>query len=200
MRRIRLFVVTLAVAASLSLPTAVAAEGGPAPGESCVPGTIWEDLASGVKYICIYDELYGGTRWELLSGGQRGNEGWTHRSSTHGCALTTVGLTSLGGSGADAIIRAYRWPCARYTDRTVQPAGELRVRALIQRYDGGWTTCRDTGYRYSTITASGWLAGFDMGATPDCGAGTYRVWGYGAFYQGSGWRGGSLTSPSMSLR
>ena len=85
---------------ALIAPATVRGAGGPAPNESCVPGTVWEDLASGVKYICIYDELYGGPRWELLSGGQRGASAWLYRSSTYGCASGQVGLTSLGGSGA----------------------------------------------------------------------------------------------------
>ena len=67
-------------------------------------------------------------------------------------------------------------------------------------YLGGWTTCRDTGYHYNTGTASGWLAGFDMGAAADCGTGSYRAWGYGGFLQGGAWRLGSLVTPSLALR
>lgn len=33
-----------------------------------VPGTVWEE-SSGTKWIAIYDELYRGTRWELLPPG-----------------------------------------------------------------------------------------------------------------------------------
>ena len=200
MRRVRLL---LFVAGSLLLllsPSATLAGGGPSPTETCVPGTIWEDVASGVKYICIYDELYGGTRWELLSGGQSGNEAWTYRSSTLGCAYGMVGLTSLGGYGADSLVRAYRWPCRTGADRISQPTGELRTRIVIQRYATGWSTCRDSGYQYSTTVATGWLAGIDMGSVADCGAGTYRTWGTGAFYQGGAWRGGTLFTPSMAFR
>lgn len=200
MRRTRPILLVLAMILQLSWPAAALAGAGPAPTETCVPGTIWEDVSSGVKYICIYDELYGGTRWELLPGGQSGGEAWTYRSSTYGCAYQGVGLTTLGGFGADSVIRTYRWPCQTVADRISQPTGELRSRIVIQRYSAGWTTCRDTGYRYSTTVATGWLAGFDMGALADCGAGTYRAWGFGAFYQGGAWRGGSLTSPSMGFR
>ena len=181
-------------------PMPLRAGSGPAPGEACVPGTVWEDQASGVKYLCIYDELYGGPRWELLSGGQRGDRAWLYRSSTYGCALGQVGLTSLGGSGADAIVRTYRWPCGGAADRVGQPAGELRSRVLVQVYSSGWSTCRDTGYLYSTASATGWLAGLDMGSLADCGGGLYRAWGFGSFLQGGAWRGGSIVSPSMSLR
>lgn len=200
MSRIRVAVLAILVAAQWVLPASVLAGGGPAPSEPCVPGTIWEDLASGVTYICIYDELYGGSRWEQLSNGQTGNEGWMYRSSTHGCAFGSVGLTNRGGSGALSVVRSYRWPCQTAADRTVQPGGELRTRIVIQRYDGGWSTCRDSGYLYSTTTANGWFAGLGMGSVPDCGAGTYRAWGFGAIYQGSAWRGGSRYTPTMPLR
>jgi hypothetical protein len=184
----------------LAWPAAVSAGGGPAPNETCVPGTIWEDTASGVKYICIYDELYGGTRWELLSGGQTGNEGWTYRSSGYGCVFGVVGLTSRGGYGADSIVRSYRWPCRTAADRISQPIGELRSRIVIQRYGTGWATCRDSGYRYSTIVTTGWLAGLDMGPGADCGTGMYRAWGFGSFYQGGAWRGNALFTASMLFR
>lgn len=201
MRRFRLVLAALTlVAVTIAAPAPVMAGGGPAPSETCVPGTIWEDLVSGVKYLCIYDELYGGTRWEPLSSGQEDDEGWMYRSSTYGCAFGTVGLTSLGGYGADTIVRGYRWPCRTAADRVNQPAGELRARVIIQRYSGGWSTCRDTGFRYSTVTTNGWLAGLDMGIAADCGTGSYRAWGFGAFYQGGAWRGGSRMTPSMPFR
>jgi hypothetical protein len=183
---------------ALFVPAVLAA--GPGPSETCVAGTIWEDQASGVKYICIYDEAYGGTRWELLSGGQRGSRAWLSRSSSTGCVLGTVGLTSIGGSGAAAFVRSYRWPCATSAHRLVQPTGELRVRVVVQRYAGGWSTCRDSGYAYNTTAASAWTTGLDMGSAADCGAGTYRAWGYGAMYQGGTWRGSSLASPPLTVR
>lgn len=199
LRRLLLITAWSSLLLLTALPVARAGAG-PAPNETCVPGTIWEDQASGVKYICIYDELYGGPRWELLSGGQTGNETWLYRSSSMGCAYATVGLTTLGGYGGDAIVRGYRWPCQTAADRRSQPAGEWRTRLVIQRYNGGWGTCRDTGYVYSTTSANGWLAGLDMGITADCGAGTYRTWGIGAFLEGGAWRGGSIYSPSLPFR
>jgi hypothetical protein len=184
---------------ALIVPGAAAAAG-PPPGDACVPGTVWEDRASGVKWICIYDEAYGGSRWELLTGGQRWNQAWLARSSATGCALGTAAITSLGGSGADAIVRSFRWPCATIADRTYQPAGELRVRVVIQRYSGGWRICRDSGYWYSTTSATGWLTGIDMGSAADCGIGSYRAWGFGALYQRGAWRGSSLLTPALYLR
>jgi hypothetical protein len=201
MRRIRLLLlIGITVVATLTAPATTLAGGGPAPTESCVPGTIWEDTASGVKYLCVYDELYGGTRWERLESGQTGSEGWLYRSSSLGCAYGQVGLTTIGGYGADSLIRGYRWPCQRSADRVNQPAGELRSRILIQRYNGGWSTCRDTGYLYSTTSANGWLAGLRMGIAADCGSGSYRAWGYGSFYQGGAWRGGSRITPVLPFR
>ena len=200
MRRARPLLFLAVLAASLLVPAVVRAGDGPAPTETCVPGTVWEDTSSGVRYICIYDELYGGTRWERLSNGQTGSDGWLYRSSTLGCAYGQVGLTSVGGYGADAIIRGYRWPCQTASDRVTQPAGEWRSRIQIQRYDGGWSTCRDSGYRYSTVGANGWLAGLDMGVAADCGSGSYRAWGYGSFYQGGAWRGGSKITPLMPFK
>jgi hypothetical protein len=187
---------------SLVAPLAVHAADGPTPSEGCVPGTVWEDLGSGVKYLCIYDEAYGGTRWELLaSASQRGAAGWLYRSSSLGCLYGQTGITALGGSGADALMRSYRWPCRTAADRTNQPVGELRSRVLIQVYTGSsWATCRDTGYRYSTLAASGWMASIDMGSVADCGSGSYRAWGYGGFLQGGAWRSGSQVTPSLYLR
>src|SRR5512144_2656844 len=97
MRRCHRLLVIAGLVTGLLTPGVVDAGGGPAPGETCVPGTIWEDTSSGTKYICIYDELYGGTRWELLSSGQTGSAGWLYRSSVQGCAYGQTGLTSLGG-------------------------------------------------------------------------------------------------------
>lgn len=177
----------------------VAAAGGPAPTEPCVPGTVLED-ASGVKWLCIYDELYGGPRWDLLPSGQAGARAWLHRSSSTGCVLGYAGLNGSSGGGASTIARSYRWPCAGAADRSSQPAGELRVRTVIQRFNGTWTVCRDTGYAYNTTASTGWRVGIDMGAGADCGSGTYRAWGFGAIYQGGAWRGSSLTTPTLFLR
>lgn len=200
MRHLRPIALGIVLLAALVHPGVALAGGGPAPNESCVPGTVWEDVVSGVTYICIYDELYGGTRWDRLPDGQEGNQGWMYRSSTYGCAYGDVGLRGVDGSGAISIVRSYRWPCRTAADRTVQPAGELRARIVIQRYASGWSTCRDSGYVYSTTTANGWLASLGMGLFPDCGSGTYRAWGLGAVYQGSAWRGGGWLTPTMWLR
>lgn len=203
MRRLRhLVLLALGVASlSLTLVSPAIVRAGGAPPEPCVPGTTWEDPASGVTWLCIYDELYGGSRWDILpTATQRGVAAWLYRSSTYGCLFGQAGLTGPTGGGADAIMRTYRWPCRGALDRITQPAGELRSRAVIQVYAGGWSTCRDTGYLYNTGTASGWLAGFDMGAAADCGVGTYRAWGFGGFLQGGAWRLGSLITPSMPLR
>jgi hypothetical protein len=188
----------VAMTSAVGGPVAMAA-GNPGPPEPCVPGTVWEDLLSGLKYICIYDEGYGGPRWELLSSGQTGKRAWLAESSSLGCTLGRVGLTISGGSGADAMVGSYRWPCAA-ADRLSQPAGELRTRVVIQRYSAGWSTCRDSGYAYNTGAAWQWLVGIDMGATPDCGTGTYRAWGYAGVYQGGAWRGSTLTSSGLVLR
>ncbi len=200
MDRTRSLVASVLVLLMLTAAPPVVLGGAAAPSEPCVPGTIWEDLSSGVKYICIYDEQYGGSRWELLSNGQRGATGWEYRSSTLGCLLGSVGLSGLSGGGADAVARSYRWPCASTYDRAPQPVGELRSRIVIQRYGAtGWGTCRDSGYQYNSVVSSGWLAGIDMGVTADCGSGTYRAVGYGSFFQSSAWRTGSLTSAALYL-
>ena len=186
------------VAVMLGSP-AIAAAAGPAPTEACVPGTVWEDPASGVKYLCIYDEGFGGPRWVLLSDGQRGSSGMPFRSTTIGCLHVSVGLSALSGGGADTVTRTYRWPCTSGT-RVAQPTGERRSRVMVQRYGpGGWTTCRDTGYVYNSSVAYGWVAGVDMGTASDCGSGSYRAVGYGAFYQGGAWRSGSYLTPSAWL-
>jgi hypothetical protein len=200
MDRLRLLVAGVLLLTALLMPAAVLAAGLAAPAEPCVPGSVWEDPSSGVKYLCVYDEVYGGPRWVLLSSGQRGASGFPFRSSTYGCIHLGVGLTGLHGSGGDAIARTYRWPCSPIRDRVTQPAGEIRSRLVLQRYGGsGWSTCRDSGYLYNTSTAFGWVAGLDMGAGADCGSGSYRAVGYGSFLQGGLWRGGMLYTPLLWL-
>jgi hypothetical protein len=180
----------------LGAPAIAAAAAGPAPTETCVPGTVWEDPASGVKYLCIYDEAFGGPRWVLLPSGQRGSAGMPFRSTTDGCLHLAVGLSVLSGGGGDAVARSYRWPCTSGT-RTAQPTGELRSRVIVQRYGAtGWATCRDTGYLYNSAPAFGWVAGVDMGTAADCGSGSYRAIGYGGVYQGGAWRSGAFYTPS----
>jgi hypothetical protein len=199
MARLRPLIVCALLLAVLGSPdTALAAEG-PAPGDACVPGTVWEDQASGVKYLCIYDEAFGGPRWVLLSSGQRGVQGMPYRSTLDGCLHLAVGLSAMSGGGADTVARSYRWPCTSGY-RVAQPIGELRSRVVIQRYSGStWSTCRDTGYRYNSGAAFGWVAGIDMGGASDCGAGSYRAVGYGGYYQGGSWRSGSYATPSAWL-
>lgn len=199
MARLRLTFLCALLLGALWSPASVAAAGGPAPGEACVPGTVWEDPASGVRYLCIYDEAFGGPRWVLLSDGQRGVQGMPFRSTTQGCLHVAVGLSALSGGGADAVARSYRWPCTSGY-RVSQPSGELRSRIVIQRYSGtAWSTCRDTGYLYNTAAAFGWVAGVDMGGASDCGSGSYRAIGYGGLYQGGAWRTGSYATTSAWL-
>ena len=198
MHPLRLLIAIGLVSIALVAPGSVSGANGPAPNEVCVPGTVWEDLASGVKYICIYDEIYGGSRWELLASRQRGGDTQPYQSTAYGCLGLAAGISGLSGSGADSIVRTYRWPCSHQWDRVQQPAGELRSRVVIQRYGtGGWSTCRDTGYAYNTVAAYGWVTGYDMGSAADCGSGSYRALGVGGFFQDGLWRTGSLTTPSI---
>jgi hypothetical protein len=190
------------LALGLLAATAAPTSAGGAPGDGCVPGTIWEDRATGITYICIYDELYGGTRWDILPTKQAHDEAFLYRSSTLGCV---VGLTATGGyggtSGGNVLVRSLRWPCATTQDRLAQPAGELRARAVVQRYSSGaWTTCRDSGYQVNSVATDRWIGGVGMGTYADCGQGQYRTLGFGSMYQGGAWRGGSLLSPSLWLR
>ncbi len=196
----RVVAVAAFVAVFMTAPSPIGVHAAsPGPSDACVAGTIWEDLSSGVKYICIYDELYGGTRWELLSSGQTGSSLFTYRSSINGCTFNIVGLSLITGGGGNTMVKSFRWPCIDIGDRTTQPAGELRVRTLLQRFGSSWTTCRDTGYAYSNTTAWSWVGGIDMGASPDCGAGLYRTWGTGQLYQGGAWRGASLATPALYI-
>ena len=198
LRPLAMAVAILAAGTFGAVPVAAA---GPAPGEACVAGTVWTDLESGVKWLCIYDELYGGTRWELLSTFlQVWSQGWLSRSMATGCTLGTVAMTALGGSGADAFVRSYRWPCATTHDRVTQPPGDLRVRTTIQHYNGSWITCRDTGYAYNTVSSFGWRVGVSMGTAPDCGTGYYRSWGYASVFEGGAWRGGTIFTPILQIR
>lgn len=189
----------LALSLSVALPGSVAAATS-GPTEPCVPGTIWEDVTSGVKYLCIYDELYGRPRWDLLDDGQSGSEGFTSRSSTTGCALDTIAISGVSGGGGNAMVRSMRWPCLTYGDRSPEPPGELRIRTVIQSYANGiWATCRDSGYQYNNALTASLVGGIDMGATPDCGPRYYRTWGFGQVYQGGAWRGSALYSPYLWL-
>ena len=190
--------VGLVLVMALLAPGAVlAAANGPT--EPCVPGQIIEDRASGITWICIYDEIYGGPRWDILpKPDQVSSSAYTARSVSYGCVYGTVGLTDVSGGGGDILVRSFRWPCSRPADRSIQPAGEVRVRTILQRWSSStWTTCRDTGYQYNTSNTWTFIGGVSMGAAPDCGVGTYRTWGFGHVYQGAAWRGGSLYSPSL---
>ena len=199
LRALRTAIVTVTLALATAVPSPALALGQVAAADSCVPGTVMEDPVTGVKYLCIYDEGYGGPHWVVLSTGQVGARGWLARSGATGCAYATVGLTGLGGdSGAAAVTRSLRWPCAGSADRRAQPPAELRSRIVIQVYRAtGWATCRDSGFGYNTVTASGWQVGIAMGATPDCGPGTYRAVGFGSFYEASAWRGGSMSTGAL---
>lgn len=197
-RRSLLLAVSMALLTGAAVPIATSTAS-PAPSEPCVAGTVWEDLSSGVKYICIYDEIYGGTRWEPLAAAQTERDAFTARSSTYGCTFDAAVLSGASGGGGGNLLRSYRWPCASPADRLYQPAGELRIRTMLQRYASTWTTCRDTGYLYSTVTAWTLVGGLDMGASPDCGPGLYRTWGFGQVYQGGAWRGSALVTPSLWL-
>jgi len=188
-----------AAAVLLLLVPGVTTGASPGPTEPCVPGTVWEDPSSGVKYLCVYDELYGGSRWELISSNQAGTQAFTYRSSVSGCTFLTVGLSRASGGGGDALIRSFRPPCATVADRSYQPPGEIRVRVVLQRYGSSWTTCRDTGYGYNAVNAWTLIGGIGMGSAPDCGAGPYRTWGTGQVYQGGAWHGSSLLSPALWL-
>ena len=199
LRRRALLVLGLVMARAVLAAGVAAAT--PAPSEPCVAGTVWEDPASGVRYLCVYDELYGGTRWELISSGQQGNQAWSFRSSSDGCIFLTVGLTTIGGlEGGDTFVRSFRWPCETIADRSYQPAGEVRVRTVLQRYGTTWATCRDTGY--ATNAASAWtlVSGLRMGTSADCGPGYYRTLGYGQVYQGGAWHGTTLLTPAIWMR
>ncbi len=194
--------VPVAVLAAVLFSTVATVEvraASPGPSEPCVPGTVWEDQSSGVKYICIYDELYGGSRWELLSSGQTGTSLFTYRSSAYGCAFDIVALSGIGGGGGNTMVRSFRWPCHGPGDRSYQPPGELRVRTVLQRFGTSWANCRDTGFAYNATSAWSLVGGYDMGGSPDCGAGIYRTWGTGQLYQGGAWRGSALATPSLFI-
>lgn len=197
-RRMGASMLALGLLAALATPVA----GGAAPGDGCVPGTVWEDKTSGITYICIYDELYGGTRWDILPTKQVGTDGVLHRTSTYGCLGGIAAIGGYGGTtGGNMLVRTSAWPCTAMQDDLPQPPGELRVRSVIQRYSSGaWTTCRDTGYQVNTSTAGAWTVGTGMGSYADCGSGSYRTFGFGSMYQGGAWRGGSLVSPALWLR
>ena len=60
MDRFRLVCASALLVLSLGMPMVVHAAGAAAPTEPCVPGTVWEDQTSGVKYLCVYDEVFGG--------------------------------------------------------------------------------------------------------------------------------------------
>jgi hypothetical protein len=153
--------------------------------------------------ICIYDEETGQGRWAVWGGGQASVEGYTYSSSSIGCAHNMVGVISqyYGGNynGGSSIVRSLYWPC-NFNNRLWQPAGELRARTVLQRWNGSsWVGCQDTGYFYSNTSSYSWMVGFNMFSAPDCGVASYRNWGYGSFYQSGAWRGTYRISPSMYM-
>jgi hypothetical protein len=77
-----------------------------------------------------------------------------------------------------------------------QATGELRSRTAFHKWNGSaWVNCSDSGFTYSTGSYSEWVQQRDMGSTADCGAGTYRVVGWGYMYD-SGWLGDARITPT----
>lgn len=78
-----------------------------------------------------------------------------------------------------------------------QPAGELRVKAIIQYWNGSsWVDCVDTGYFYNVTNETQIITGFNMQANADCGSHDYRTISRGHAYDSGLWRGGSqITAP-----
>jgi hypothetical protein len=180
----------------------------PLPPEPCVPGTVWTDTQSGIKYLCIYVEAFGGGKWFLLGADDDSvadSQGFTFQNTINGCAHNTVAATSdyLGAptNGFGSVLRSFVWPCVDVTDKSFQPAGEQRGRDVIQKWNGAaWVTVQDTGYVYSDVTAWTWVVGKNHGSAPDYGTGTYRNIGFGSFFQGGAWRGTSRTTPSIFMQ
>ena len=93
----------------------------PGPTEPCVPGTVWEDLSSGVKYLCIYDEMYGGTRSGVAVDGPGRVEPVHLPFKLRWLRVQHRRLSTLSGGGGNSMVRSFRWPCSTFADRTTQP-------------------------------------------------------------------------------
>lgn len=86
---------------------------------------------------------------------------------------------------------------SRNTDGStrIQGSGELRARVVFEKWNGSsWVTCVNSGYTYSNGAMSEWKRSHNMGATADCGSGSYRVRSYGHMYDGGAWRGGNYVT------
>lgn len=75
-----------------------------------------------------------------------------------------------------------------------QVTGEMRIRTIIQYLTGGsWVNCQNTGFEYSTSSATQLINGFDMQIYADCGDHYYRTQAAGHVYvDGIGWKGGEV--------
>lgn len=114
-------------------------------------------------------------------------------TSDAGGASTNLGASNVSSETYPGVFAGGVW--------LLQPAGELRARAVIQVWNGSsWGTCRDTGWVYNSSSRDLMDVGYNMGTVPDCAQGaSYRVQGYGSMFQGGAWRGASLFTPAVVL-
>jgi hypothetical protein len=91
------------------------------------------------------------------------------------------------------------YPCDLHSKK-YQPADEYRVQAVLEFWNGSaWVASTPLGYSYNSSTAHGITEGWDMGAVPDSGNGTYRLSNTVAWWEGGAWRGGTRWAPQLFM-
>jgi hypothetical protein len=163
---------------------------------------------------CVCRWSGGGTTrtcaWEVVPGpdpGAKRTTGLTYVSSTYGCVTVFAEIAS-DYYGADwnvglAAVNSRNYVAGDGCPGSVkyQPAGELRVRPVLQYLSGSsWLTCTAPAYTYNTGSRYTVSSYSNMGSVPDCGATYYRTVAYGYMYDGGLWRGGTITGTSYWMQ
>lgn len=141
--------------------------------------------------------------WLHIAGGEESNYNYGHTfiGSGIGCTWNESFIESdYFGAPANTALSLVYW--RQYTsgcgpNSVSQPAGEIRVRDVIQR---SGATCVDTGWKYNASSSVNAFTHPNMGLVPDCGSGYYRSVGYGQVWQSGAWRGGSWTTANIWMQ
>lgn len=150
------------------------------------------ETSNGITWKCRY---VSGVGWQWVPV-VYGSNALLFRDSNLGHSFNRSGANVGSGGGS------YSSPLSvfgGYSGSSTQslPPGYLADRIVIYKWDGAsWYVCRDSGFRYNSVTTWSLKLSWNFGSTPPCGAGYYGSYGDQFFFKG-GWRGGSLWSSSF---
>lgn len=198
----------LATMLAIGVPATFAASPAAAdPRAACAEGSSRVIEYEGMLWQCMRTG-FGGASWNIALGSLDDN--YTVAARDHGVfGYTWVGSTIATNNGGNHLGGSQVWAVADNGGTENHPAGTLRTRAEVVRYDGSrWVHCISNSWSTNTALQANWGSTVHMGAAPDCGAGTYSTIGvseknlfgswFGAFNQSGGiymtssvWPGGA---------